>query len=288
VDYLQSSFSVSERRACRVVQQHRTSQRHLPEKADEDMALSQRMVELSRENPRYGYLRVWALLRREGWAVNKKRAQRLWREVDLKVPQKQHKRRRIAGSGENSVTKKRAEYPGHVWGYDFAMDSTEDGRRLKMMPVVEEYIRECLALPTQRSITSEQVIQTLAYLFAERGAPDYIRSDNVPEFIAEAVKAWLADSGVKTLYIEPGSPWENAYSETFISRMRDELLNREVFANVAEAKVLTGDYREHYNRHRPHGALSYMSPAEFAAAEAQRAQDPDLAEQLQSVSGLPL
>lgn len=168
------------------------------------------------------------------------------------------------------------------------MDSTEDGRRLKLMPLVEEYTRECLALPTQRSITSEQVIQTLAYLFAERGAPDYIRSDNGPEFIAEAVKAWLANSGVKTLYIEPGSPWENAYSETFISRMRDELLNREVFANAAEAKVLTGDYCEHYNRHRPHGALSYMSPAEFATAEAQRAQDPDLAEQLQSVSGLPL
>lgn len=213
MDHLQSSFSVSERRACRVVQQHRTSQRHVPEKADEDTALSQRMVELSRENPRYGYRRVWALLRREGWAVNKKRVQRLWREVDLKVPQKQHKRQRIAGSGENSVTKKRAEYPGHVWSYDFAMDSTEDGRRLKLMPVVEEYTRECLALPTQRSITSEQVIQTLAYLFAERGAPDYIRSDNGPEFIAEAVKAWLANSGVKTLYIEPGSVGERVFGD---------------------------------------------------------------------------
>lgn len=179
--------------------------------------------------------------------MNKKCVQRLWRETDLKVPQKQHKKRRLTGSSENSVARRSAEYPGHVWSYDFTMDGTEDGRILKLMPVVEEYTRECLALPTERSITSEQVIQTLAYLFAERDAPDYIRSDNGPEFIAEAVKAWLAGSGVKILYIEPGSPWENAYSETFISRMRDELLDREVFANVAEAKVLTGDYREHYN-----------------------------------------
>lgn len=227
-------------------------------------------------------------MRREGWAVNKKRVQRLWREADLKVPEKQHKSRRLAGSGENSVTKKRAEYPGHVWSYDFAFDQTKDGRRLKLMPVVEEYTRECLASPTECSITAEQVIQTLAYLFATRGAPAYIRSDNGPEFIAEAVKEWLASSGVETLYIEPGSPWENAYSESFISRIRDELLNREVFANVAEAKVLTVDYREHYNHHRPHGALSYMTPAEFAAAEAQRGQGPDPAEQLESVSGLPL
>lgn len=268
--------------------QHRTSQRHVPAKADEDTALCQRMVELARENPRYGYRRVWALLRREGWAVNKKRLQRLWREAGLKVPKKQHKSRRLAGSSENSVSKKRAEYPGHVWSYDFAMDQTEDGRRLKLMPIVEEYTRECLALPTERSITAEEVIQTLAYLFAERGAPEYLRSDNGLEFIAEAVKEWLATSEVKTLYIEPGSPWENAYSETFISRMRDELLDREVFANVAEAKVLTGDYREHYNHKRPHGALSYMTPAEFAGAEAQRGQDPDPAQRLKYETGLPL
>jgi len=284
VDHLQSSFSVSERRACRIVEQHRSSQRHVPGKANQDTALSQRMVEISRQNPRYGYRRVWALLRREGWAVNKKRVQRLWREADLKVPTKQHKSRRLAGGSENGVSKKNAKYPGHVWSYGFAMDQTEHGRRLKLMPVVEEYTRECLALPTERSITAEGVIQTLAYLFSERGAPDYIRSDNGPEFIACAVKAWLAVSSVKTLYIEPGSPWENAYSESFISRMRDELLNREVFANLAEAKVLTGDYREHYNHHRPHGSLLYLTPAEFAALEAQQGQDP--VEQLESTRGL--
>lgn len=288
MDHLQSSFQVSERRACRVLEQPRSSQRHNSTKATKDTALCLRMVEISRENPRYGYRRVWALLRREGWEVNKKRVQRLWREADLKVPQKQHKSQRPMGSSESGVSRRKAEYPGHVWSYDFAMDQTEDGRRLKLMPVVEEYTRECLALPTERSITSEEVIQTLAYLFAERGAPDYIRSDNGPEFIACAVKEWLTTSGVKTLYIEPGSPWENAYSETFISRMRDELLNREVFANVAEAKVLIGDYRAHYNHHRPHGALSYMTPAEFAAREAKKGQSSGPSDELQSVPGLPL
>ncbi len=288
MDHLQSSFRVSERRACRVVEQHRTSQRHVSTKATKDTALSRRMVELSRENPRYGYRRVWALLRREGWEVNKKRVQRLWREAGLKVPQKQHKRRRLVGSGENGVTKKRAEYPNHVWSYDFAMDSSEDGRRVKVLPVVDEYSRECLSLEGQRSITTSGVIDTLSRLFIERGEPDYIRSDNGPEFIAEALKEWLAVSGVKTLYIEPGSPWENAYSETFVSQMRDELLDRELFANLKEAQVLLEDYRGHYNHHRPHGALSYMTPAEFAALEALRGQSSGPSEQLESVRGLPL
>jgi putative transposase len=190
--------------------------------------------------------------------VNKKRVLRLWRNLGLKVPQKQHKRRRLAGNSDNSVTKRRAEYPNYVWSYDFAMDSTEDGRRLKMMPVVDEYTRECLSLEGQRSIKACGVIDTLRRLFIERGDPDYIRSDNGPEFIAGAIKEWLAISGVKTLYIEPGAPWENAYSETFISRMRDELLERELFVNLKEAQVLLEDYRDHYNHHRPHGALGYL------------------------------
>jgi len=244
------------------------------------------MVSISRENPRYGYRRVWALLRREGWEVNKKRVQRLWREADLKVPAKQHKRRRV-GSSHNGCSKRRAEYPGHVWSYDFAMDSTEDGRRLKMMPVVDEYSRECLSLEVERSITFEEVVDTLHRLFIERGAPKYIRSDNGPEFIAAAVKRWLALCEVGTLYIEPGSPWENAYSETFISRLRDELLNREVFANLKEAQVLTGDYREHYNHRRPHGALRYLTPAEFATIEALSAQSSVPAEELKELESVP-
>jgi transposase InsO family protein len=263
----------------------RSSQRYSSTKAEIDTALMQRMVALSRENPRYGYRRVWALLRREGWAVNKKRVQRLWREADLKVPAKERKRRRM-GSSENSITRKQAEYPGHVWSYDFAMDATEDGRRLKMMPIVEEYSRECLALKTERSITAEDVVETLGRLFAERGAPSFIRSDNGPEFMAKAVKRWLTSSGVETLYIEPGAPWENAYSETFISRMRDELLNREMFANLKEAKVLAEDYRDYYNHHRPHGALGYLTPKEFAATKALKAPEP--LEQLESIQRLSL
>lgn len=286
MEHLQTNFRVSERRACRVVEQHRTSQRHAPAKATQDTALRQRMVEISRQNPRYGYRRVWALLRREGWSVNKKRVQRLWREAGLKVPHKQHKSRRLAGSGENGVTKKRAEYPGHVWSYDFAIDQTEDGRRVKVMPVIEEYTRECLALEGERSITAEEVIQTLSKLFAERGEPGYLRSDNGPEFIAEALKEWLALSGVKTLYIEPGAPWENAYSETFVSRLRDELLDRELFANLKEAQILLEDHREHYNHYRPHGSLGHMTPAEFAARKAFQGQSFVLEEPLESIRGL--
>jgi putative transposase len=252
-----------------VISQPRSSQRYEGRKADRDRDLLQRMVRLSRENPRYGYRRVWALLRREGWPVNKKRVHRLWRKEGLKVPEgKQRKRRRLPnlGASENSCTRKRATHLNHVWSYDFVMDLTENGRRLKMMPVVDEYSRECLTIDVERSITAEDVVETLASLFRQRGEPAFIRSDNGPEFIAKAIKEWLGASGVKTLYIEPGSPWENAYSETFISRFSDELLKREVFADLLEARVLVEDYRDHYNHHRPHSALSYQTPAEFVAA----------------------
>lgn len=287
MEHLRKNFCISERRACRTVDQSRSSQRYISTKVGKDVALMQRMVTLSTKNPRYGYRRVWALLRREGWEVNKKRVQRLWREGELKVPTKERKRRRI-GASENGCTRRRAKYPGHVWSYDFAMDATADGRRLKVMPIVEEYSRECLALEVERSITAEDVVSTLARLFVQRGAPRFIRSDNGPEFIARAVKRWLAASGVETLYIEPGAPWENAYSETFISGMRDELLNREEFANVKEAKVLAEGYRDHYNYHRPHGALGYLTPVEFAAIKALAGQDSGPLEQLESAQRLSL
>ncbi len=273
------------------MEQPRASQRYAGRKADKDAAIVERMAALSAENPRYGYRRVWALLRREGWEVNKKRVQRLWREADLKVPRMQHKKRRLLlGSSENGCARKRAERINHVWSYDFAMDQTEDGRRLKVMPVVDEYSRECLALGMERSITAGDVMEVLDRLFAERGEPEFIRSDNGPEFIAEALKRWLAATGVGTLYIEPGSPWENAYSETFVGRPRDELLDRELFASVKEAKVLAEDYRQHYNHHRPHGALGYLTPAEFAEIEKLPLQDPgagEEAEKLQCVPRLP-
>jgi putative transposase len=286
VIHVQKTFRLSERRACQAIDQPRSTQRYSGKRAGIDGALASRMSELSRENPRYGYRRIWSLLRREGWEVNKKRVLRLWREQGLKVPQKQHKSRRLLGGGENGITKRRAEYPNHVWSYDFAMDSTEDGRRLKVMPIVDEYTRECLSLEGERSIKAEDVITTLHRLVIERGEPDYIRSDNGPEFIAEALKQWLALSGVKTLYIEPGAPWENAYSETFISRLRDELLERELFVNLKEAQVLLEDYRDHYNNHRPHGALGYLTPMEFAAIEALSDQAPSVTEELELVPRL--
>lgn len=284
--HAQRHFRISERRACRTLEQPRSSQRYVGTRTEKDTALLQRMIALSAQNPRYGYRRMWALLRREGWGANKKRVQRLWREAGLKVPQKQHKRRRLVSSGENSIMKKRAEYPNHVWSYDFATDGTEDGRRLKIMPVVDEYTRECLSLEGERSIRAEDVIDTLRKLFIERGEPDYLRSDNGPEFIAEALKEWLAICGVKTLYIDSGSPWENAYSETFVGRLRDELLDRELFANLKEAQVLLEDYRGHYNHERPHGALGYLTPAEFAAVEVQ--QGPGPAEEIQLAQRLSL
>ena len=246
------------------------------------------MVGLSQENPRYGYRRVWAMLRREGWQVNKKRMHRLWREEGLKVPQKQRKRRRLVeGASENGCTKRRAKHKDHVWSYDFVMDRTEDGRTLKMMPVVEEYTRECLCIEVERSITAKEVVKTLAALFAHRGEPAFIRSDNGSEFIAKVVKRWLEVSGVRTLYIEPGSPWENAYSETFTSRFGDELLKREVFTSLLEAKILVEEYRNHYNHERPHSALGYLTPAEFAAwCELASSADEKLRKELESVSAL--
>ena len=215
-------------------------------------------------HPRYGYRRITALLRGEGWRVNRKRVHRLWRREGLKVVVKQRKKRRL-GNSDNSVVRRKAEHINHVWSYDFVMDQTENGRRLKFLPVLDEYTRECLTLEVARSITSRDVIEVLEQLFIVRGAPEYIRSDNGSEFIADVIKAWLADIGVKTLYIEPGSPWENAYSESFNSRFRDELLNREMFGSVLEARVLSGDWRLEYNHHRPHSSLDYMTPAAFAA-----------------------
>lgn len=224
-----------------------------------------RVRELAREHPRYGYRRITALLKREGWSVNRKRVHRLWRREGLKVPQVQRKRRRL-GSSENGCVRHRAERPNQVWSYDFVMDQTADGRRLKVLPIVDEYTRECLTIEVERSMTARDVVSTLEYLFEVRGVPEHIRSDNGPEFIAEAVRGWLAHHGAKTLYIEPGSPWENAYSETFNSRLRDELLDRELFETLKEAKVIIEDHRLEYNYRRPHSSLGYQTPAEFAAA----------------------
>lgn len=227
------------------------------------------MTALARRHPRYGYRRVHALLVREGWRVNRKRVHRLWKQEGLKVKRRQGKRRRL-GTSENGCTRKKAAYRNHVWSYDFTLDQTADGKRLKLMPVVDEYTRECLSVETERSITATDVVATLEYLFRVHGEPEYIRSDNGPEFIANAVKAWLRQAGVQTLYIEPGSPWENAYVESFNGKLEDEFLGRELFTTLTEAKVLVEQYRLEYNHERPHSSLGYQTPAEFAASCAEK------------------
>ena len=261
---------MSERRACRVLGHPRSTQRYASAKPARDRALVARMHEVSRANPRYGYRRVGRLLRTEGWAVNSKRVHRLWREGGLQVPQKTQKRSR-AGSGggppgQNSTVRLAPEHPNHVWSYDFVFDATADGRALKVLTVLDEYTRECLALVVGRSLTSRHVIATLDRLIAERGAPRFVRSDNGPEFIAHRVGAYLlaADSGAR--HIDPGAPWQNGYSESFNGKLRDELLNQELFGSLAEAKVLHERFRRHYNEDRPHSALGYLTPAAFAAS----------------------
>lgn len=260
-----ASFQISERRACRALGVPRSTHRYVGTEREREEELLLRMRTLARENPRYGYRRIRALLKREGWSVNLKRVHRLWRQEGLKVPETQRKRRRL-GQSENGCLRRRAERPGHVWSYDFVHDQTADGRCLKILPVVDEFTRECLTIEVERSLTAEEVVSTLEYLFELRGEPEFIRSDNGPEFIAEAVRSWLSRRGAKTLYIAPGSPWENAYSETFNSRLRDELLNREVFETLKEAKVLLEDHRLDYNHRRPHSSLGHQTPAEYAAA----------------------
>lgn len=209
---------------------------------------------------RYGYRRVTALLRREGWRVNHKRVERLWRREGLKVPQKQPKRGRL-WLNDGSCLRLRPEHRNHVWSYDFVADRTHDGRPLRMLTIVDEYTRECLTIDVARRLGSNDVLERLADLMVERGTPDYIRSDNGPEFTAHAVRGWLERVGVKTLFIEPGSPWENGYVESFNGKFRDELLNGELFYTLTEAKVLIERWRNDYNRIRPHSALGYRPPA---------------------------
>ena len=222
------------------------------------------ILELAGEHPRYGYRRIWALLRRDGWLVNRKRVQRLWRVHGLKVLRKRHKRRRL-GSSANSCTRRKAERMNQVWTYDFVHDVVEDGRQLKFLTVVDEYTRECLALEVGWTFTSNDVIAVLEVLILERGPCEFVRSDNGPEFIAKAVREWLEARGSATAFIEPGAPWENAYIETFNGKVRDELLDREMITCLAEAKHLAARHRFQYNHERPHSSLGYRTPAEFAS-----------------------
>jgi transposase InsO family protein len=227
---------------------------------DEDARLTRRIVELASEYGRYGYRRIQALLWREGWQVGKDRMERIWREEGLKVPQKQPKRGRL-WLNDGSCVRLRPEYPNHVWSYDFVQDRTHDGRSIRLLNVMDEYTRESLSIDVERRLNSENVLDRLAQLFVERGTPAYLRSDQGAEFTAGAVRDWLEKVNVQTLFIERGSPWENGYIESFNGKLRDELLDREIFYTLAEAKVLIASWRWEYNHFRPHSALGYRPPA---------------------------
>jgi transposase InsO family protein len=255
-----SGIGVTERKACAVVGQHRSTQRKAPRAAEDEAALTADIIDLAKRYGRYGYRRITALLRDAGWSVNRKRVERIWRREGLKVPQRQPKRGRL-WLADGSCIRLRPEHANHVWAYDFVEDRTRDGRKFRMLCVVDEFTREALAIRVARKLTSTDVIDVLADLFIARGAPAHIRSDQGPEFVAEAVKGWVEGVGAKTAYIEKASPWENGYVESFNGKLRDELLNGEVFNNLKEAQVLIEDWRRHYNRVRPHSSLGYRPPA---------------------------
>lgn len=218
------------------------------------------MVQLATQYGRYGYRRITRLLRWAGWNVNHKRVERLWRREGLKVPQRQPKRKRL-WLADGSCVRLRPQHRNHVWSYDFVHCRTHDGRAFRLLTVMDEFTRECLAIDVARQLTSEDVLERLSDLFIHRGVPDYVRSDNGPEFTANKVREWLSRVNVRTLFIEPGSPWENGYIESFNGKLRDELLNLEIFDTLVEAKVLIEGWRREYNTIRPHSSLGYVPPA---------------------------
>jgi transposase InsO family protein len=267
--------------------QPRSSQRYRQQPRSDEPALVKRMLEVVRDRPRFGYRRVGRLLAAEGWHAGLGRVFRLWRREGLKVPQKRRKRRRL-GTSDNACHRRRAERRDDVWCWDFVFDRTTTGSQLKWLSIVDEHTRECLALKVARSITSEDVIDTLAELLAMRGVPRHIRSDNGPEFIAAAIRRWLGQVGVEALYVEPGSPWENGYAESFHSRLRDEFLAIEMFENLPAARALTAAWREDYNHVRPHSSLGYMSPVQFAACAASAPAAPALQQHTRREKALPV
>lgn len=260
MDHVTQKLGVSERRACKLIKQPRSTQRREPVKRDDEDALTKATIRLACEYGRYGYRRITALLRAEGWHVNHKRVERIWRCEGLKVPMKQPKKGRL-WLNDGSCVRLRPSWKNHVWAYDFVHDRTKDGRAFRMLTVIDEYSKECLAITTKRKLKSGDVLETLENLFIDHGMPDHIRSDNGAEFTAIAVRDWLEKMEVKPTYIEPGSPWENGYNESFNGKLRDELLDRELFDTLHEAQVLIERWRVHYNTKRPHSALGYRPPA---------------------------
>ena len=248
---LRDRLGVSERWACRVVGQHRSTQRHEPVRAVDDAALRAELRAFSKDRPRWGYRQAHHHLRQEGWSVNRKRVQRLWREEGLRVPQRRRKRR-LLGESTVPAQRLRAERPNHVWAFDFQFDQTACGGAIKLLNIVDEFTRESLVMLVARSIDADTVVETLERLVAERGAPELLRMDNGPEMTAHALADWCVFSKAGTVFIEPGSPWQNPFVESFHSRVRDELLDVEELSCLAEARVVIEDWREDYNQRRPH------------------------------------
>jgi transposase InsO family protein len=263
VEQARRKYGVSERYACRVLGQWRGTQRYLPMDRTDEEALTEAMIALAIEYGRYGYRRIAVKLREAGWQVSTDRVQRIWRQEGLKVPQKQKPRGRL-WLNDGSCVRLRPERANHVWSYDFVSAMTHDGRTLRLLVLIDEYTRECLAIQVARRLGSYEVIETLADVMVWRGIPEHIRSDNGPEFVAKELREWLGKVGTDTLYIEPGSPWENGYCESFNGKMRDECLNGEIFYSLKEAQIVIEQWRVEYNTRRPHSALGYRPPAPAA------------------------
>jgi len=259
--HLQREGLRSQRRACALVGIARSSLNYQPRRRPDEEALRIRIKTVAQANACYGSRRIWAKLVQTGWRVNHKRVHRLWQDEGLQLPRKSGGKRSYGPQGE---VKQQATRPDEVWTYDLCYDRTERGRRLQLLSVVDEFTRECLEIDVARSHGAAEVVETLQWLALVRGTPEHIRSDNGPEFIAQAVRDWLAQAGCATIFITPGSPWENPYIESFTGKLRTECLNREVFADLAEAQMVIEAWRQHYNTERLHSSLGYLPPAEFA------------------------
>lgn len=265
MNLLVEEFGVSERRACRVIDQPRSTQRLEPATPGEfERQVRDWLVAFSSSHPRWGWKRAYHQMRREGWHVNKKRIQRLWRLESLKVPYRKRKKPR-RGQGK-LVGQMCPIAPNVVWAFDFQFDQTTDAKMLKMFNCVDEFTRECLALEVERHFSAENVVATLDGLLTERGAPAYVRCDNGPEFVADVMATWCEEVGTTTVFIDPGSPWQNGWVESFNSRLRDEILNGQLFDSLLEAQVILADWREEYNQTRLHSSLGYVPPTEFVTA----------------------
>ena len=261
VRHLQAEGLSSQRGACALVEVSRSGLYYVARRRPDEETLRARIKQLAERKRRYGYRRVWADLRREGWQVNHKRVHRIWKQEGLSLPRKRPGKRSYGPKGE---VKQRATHADHVWTYDICEDRTERGGRLRLLSVVDEYTRECLAIEVAPSIGGEQVVETLKWLALTRGMPEHIRSDNGAEFIAKKVRGWLERAGCETIFITPGSPWENPFIESFTGKLRDECLNCEIFTDLEEARTVIEAWREEYNTERPHSSLGYLTPMEFA------------------------